>query len=885
MATQVKLDFVGWTRSAIYSAVPSAVLSPEGRLRGHVDVTLRNQLPPGDTVSHTIDFDVVGPGDILGLKAGTVLHTVPPPGTIDFEETKCVYVELSGVDLPWRYTPELAVGRKLRPWLVLVVGTESEVELNTSGTVTLQNDVLAAHDLSLSARWAHVQDDVAHPGERMVTRLLSPRNLEPRTPYVAVVVPAFNAVGVQAWNAATPSVTLPAFHSWSFITAEEGDFPTLAARLKAGLADPDLGRAQIAYTPLEPDALMTGRGALAPIGSADLAVATDVAADVAELTIPVVDPLRPVVGLPDYGAAWTDDSGATEWGAAFLEDPRARGIGGLGLRAGIEEQDLLADAAAKQAGALDEAAQRIRHLTAGLGSARSLWARRLPTDPIRRLAVFGPALGRMVTDTGTVLRRVAGGDRPLPPALFSSAARRALRQGPARTAGAAKGAADPALILVKANACPKPPERAPKGLVHADDLADETGIRNIDDAVCKGVGAGRVPVERLEKLIDGFDRSPYRPGTIALFDQIMRILLERAHSGKPIPLLDMLAILDPPTGKPLNDRELLVALRLLLGEKGQADTDSLLDLGATLCIGPPERPCRPVDLDALATAVADAIDPTGDHPFMVDRVISGIVGLDDQPLTPPELCPDLDIPAWQFLRDHNSNWLLPGAGTLEENDVVAVETNPTFVDAFLLGVNTQIVSELRFRNIPIRSRCTPLRQFWARTNPATETYDDDIRGVHLWPDSSPLGSITHQTPAAASADLVIVFRTPLFRRYPQTLVYLTPAPLVGGTPDWTAEPVFTNRLVPSFQGAITPDIVFFGFDLDPSLGRRYWVVLEEPPHGFQFFSGPVEGMSAARREVFTKPLLHNDGAAFGDAAFADPFRVMIRGQSLIPVVP
>ena len=100
MATQVKLDFVGWTRSAVYSAVPSAVLSPEGRLRGHVDVTLRNQLPPGDTVSHTIDFDVVGPGDILGLKAETVLNTVPPPGTIDFEETKCVYVELSGVDLP-----------------------------------------------------------------------------------------------------------------------------------------------------------------------------------------------------------------------------------------------------------------------------------------------------------------------------------------------------------------------------------------------------------------------------------------------------------------------------------------------------------------------------------------------------------------------------------------------------------------------------------------------------------------------------------------------------------------------------------------------------------------------------------------------------------------
>jgi hypothetical protein len=287
-----------------------------------------------------------------------------------------------------------------------------------------------------------------------------------------------------------------------------------------------------------------------------------------------------------------------------------------------------------------------------------------------------------------------------------------------------------------------------------------------------------------------------------------------------------------------------------------------------------------VDLVKVAISVGAAIDPTVERPFVVDRVLATISGFDDQPLTPPELCPDLDIPAWQFLRDHNPNWLLPGAGTLPQDGVVAVETNPAFVDAFLLGVNTQVIGELRFRNISIRTGCTPLRQFWARTNPATESYDDDIIGVHNWPGTSALGSTAHQTPAAASEDLVIVFRTPLFRRYPQTIVYLTPAALIGGEPDWDGTPNFAQRLAPSFQGAITPEIVFFGFDLDPAQGRRYWIVLEEPPHGYQFFCRADTGSWPPAR--IAKFNTANNGADFADAAFADPYRVMIRGASLIP---
>ena len=188
-------------------------------------------------------------------------------------------------------------------------------------------------------------------------------------------MPTFTETGADAWNAASPPVDLPAFAHWRFRTAAEGDFPTLAARLSPAFAGAELGRAPLAYTPLDAPPPLWVRGALTRIGSADAPVPGDVTDDVEALTTAVDAGRRPVVGLPAYGDAWVPVPDVTAWGAAFRADPRPRGVAGLGLRSGIEEQDLLSDAAARQAGALDDAARRIRNLTAGLNAARSLWTR------------------------------------------------------------------------------------------------------------------------------------------------------------------------------------------------------------------------------------------------------------------------------------------------------------------------------------------------------------------------------------------------------------------------------------------------------------------------------------------------------------------------------
>ena len=50
--------------------------------------------------------------------------------------------------------------------------------------------------------------------------------------------------------------------------------------------------------------------------------------------------------------------------------------------------------------------------------------------------------------------------------------------------------------------------------------------------------------------------------------------------------------------------------------------------------------------------------------------------------------------------------------------MIALESDPIFIDAYLAGLNTQLLGELRWRNIPVATGCTPIRRFWDRADTA-----------------------------------------------------------------------------------------------------------------------------------------------------------------------
>jgi hypothetical protein len=283
-------------------------------------------------------------------------------------------------------------------------------------------------------------------------------------------------------------------------------------------------------------------------------------------------------------------------------------------------------------------------------------------------------------------------------------------------------------------------------------------------------------------------------------------------------------------------------------------------------------PTVPLELAQLADALVAAFDPTVAEAAARRRIIDNITGLGPtRPLEPPEACPGFDVPVWRKLADMEPDWLLPGVGQLGDNSVIAVGTNPAFVDAFLAGFNTRLLEELRWRNLPVAAGCTPVRTFWFRSDGTSGDRLDDIRGIQNWTNTSELGDAQHRPGGVSGTDLVLVFRGQLFNRYPKTLLYLVSA-RQNGQPDFTKRPEDdTPRTLPTFQGRIGSDVTFFGFvGVDPGSVNSLWVGLEEPPTGIQFRNDNEDANLAS------------DGAQFAHFAFDNPTRVLIQGNKLVP---
>lgn len=877
------MNFLSWRRAQIVGRSDRVV---EGRLRRSFPLSLDDTQ---DGVGATdVDLELAFPaaGDVKALRPSAIRHMAPKPNTADAETTKCVHIDFFDAELPWRYTPEALQGNALRPWMVLLVGTDEELSV-AAGIASAQPSVLKAHPLAESHKWAHIQTAAADT----FSRILSPYRLKPQRSHMAVLVPAFAADGQSMWDdAGQPRDKLTAYFSWRFQAAEEGDFETLARALEPAETD-GLGIATLRY-----DRPRTGVSAKLTLGGAitslnghpSEAEAVDTARGDLKTLQQIEDihpadeiprqPDRDIMQLPDFGKLWVEETETVQWSNAINDDPRHRGVAGLGIEMAILEQEALMTAAIGQAGALQDAGQRVAFLAAGLDAAQRLWKRRLPDEPWLRLRLFGPAMGRMVSDNGhTVLDRVTDARSPLDAAIFSSAALRLLRDGTARARFSAAGHIDRADFLNAANAVPPPPAKTPEGLPHTDaiggkSLEEVLGLPDLGERLWEVLDAfagSKVFEDSATKFNNvvrdefGLECSDFIPG---YFSELPGYAREEGNSSLVFDEDNMLGAIDACRGNNIPG--------------GPAKWG----LGTTL--PRPERPDprRPIDPGKLSGIVSEAIDPHQPLPPAWGRVKATISGLDLGTLAPPEAPIGLDYPTWTLLNRHEREWLLPGAGKIKNNSVVALQTNPTFIDPFLVGINTQFLAEMRWRNLPAPRVSTPLRMFWGYANPNSKTRDPDIEPIGDWP-SRPAGSagaddvgdLSHQNvrpgDATGRRDLVIAFRTPLFRRYPSTLTYLVGP---GGNlderlkaaPDFTipANPADRWCFGPIFFGVMEPDLVFFAFDVDPGDLKQYWVVLDEPPTELRFRSD----------EGWAKP----NSAETADHIIDHPTRVAISGARL-----
>ena len=168
------------------------------------------------------EISLFGPGDVIGINENIISRMAPSPNTHNFETSLIPFIEFSDPDFLWRFSSLQTVDKKnWIPWLSLIVlktgnnQEEGEFEIVQNSQKALPSQIhikpnAVLPDLNESWRWAHVHTldldgvsgqqivkGIKATPRKSICRLLSPRKLKPQTNYQAFLIPAFK-IGAEA---------------------------------------------------------------------------------------------------------------------------------------------------------------------------------------------------------------------------------------------------------------------------------------------------------------------------------------------------------------------------------------------------------------------------------------------------------------------------------------------------------------------------------------------------------------------------------------------------------------------------------------------------------------------------------------------------------------
>lgn len=826
--------------------------------------------PDGSSPPHTVslDLELYGPQDVTRFDASSIVRREPSPNTRNVEPNYLPHIEFFHPELPWAFSPSGQA--PYRPWLcLLVVPEDPTVRLDPNPesphpilTLTDIPSLIgwSLPDLADSLWWSHIQvlEETpvttpeaftsllkTHP-ERVVSRILCPVRLQPNTSYMAVLVPT-TAGGVAAglaadiplnplevaWDTNTTTLRLPAYDHYTFKTGEAGDFESIVSRLEptslAGVASEramlvDAPHAGIPMTTLvweaahrgvfgPPDAISPG-SLPAPIqeGLAELfsqGYALSQAVD------------EPVLMPPAYGSLASSLSSlptvTTEpfWLHELNFDPRLRAAAGLGARVIQQDQEALMQSAWAQAGAIREANDMLSRMQLARQISGVTHARLNELSGAENVSLsqyLSPQLSRVrPTSTNPLTAQAAFDDEePITAGVLDPAFRRLVRhdsdwmrhQTPTTTTPVAY--------------------RVMTGLVSLALDPDSSDARS-----------GMIPPQY---HIAGSDE-----------DYSGNIL----HSEFESDMSNLLSQLGSYGGN--DTKHALWAHFAMLDQEYDASYDE------------PYHPPGPEDsklVDTLRGELLSRTDPEIVAPLVVSSSINLPTLSARDPLEPIVLGPKFDRPMFDALKELDLGFVLPGIDELGDNVMGLLELNYDVIEAYMVGVNHEMARELMWRGYPTDTRATFFRQFFdisgyvpAPQTPAQrEALYDLTSPLHTWAGTDELGE--HVRGQNASSTLILALRGELFRRYPDTLLYMVPA-FWHTLPDMTQvrRPDYSNvnntAKFAYFRATIEPDLLLFWFDIDKldAIGQAtpgsndpgYFFVLQESMTGTRFGLDEFEG--------------------------------------------
>jgi hypothetical protein len=272
---------------------------------------------------------------------------------------------------------------------------------------------------------------------------------------------------------------------------------------------------------------------------------------------------------------------------------------------------------------------------------------------------------------------------------------------------------------------------------------------------------------------------------------------------------------------------------------------------------PPVR--TSLDLNAVTTGSFQSLQPKVTIPkrvyagiFVPPRILGEIAPRPAEVFVEPMAYPVIDQPMYEPLKNLSSELFLPNINLIEHNSITLLETNQRFIESYMVGLNHEFARELLWREYPTDQRPSTFRQFWDvrgffnADNLDDETLKEKLRDIpplHRWSLNSNLGEHNNREPVLpGQADLVLVIRGELLKRYPTAVIYahracwqrkeVTPADhdkdpcdrsgaidnrrerhLIPLTAAEEANPPRTKVLTPLYEAKVDPDIYFFGFSL------------------------------------------------------------------------
>ena len=744
-------------------------------------------LKVNDTQSATVSLRLYGPGDVTGIDARAVIRADPPPRSADVEPNYLASIEFDTPDFPWLFTPAAAgKNARLRPWLCLVaprrLGAVSVHRSPDAPLPVLSTPVSELPDLAESWVWVHaqvvqVEDDepvaeiLASEPSRNLSRLLCPRRLEPETAYLACLVPAFEAGRKAGLGlAVTEADENQLAPAWT-ASQEQVQLPVYFMwEFSTGIGGDFESLAR----------RLTGRRLDASVGRRPLRVG--------------VQPFGlPDLGVREYAGPLLAPSDQTPEPVDPVFRRELRDLLNLSQGAVVTPPVYGSWQAAQPAVPADDALPAwLRDLNldpsvraaAGLGVSvvmerqeqlvASAWEQLgdgLQVSRLERRADIAVAV------LGSVVRRRVTAMEPGRMLQFLGPAQTRLRASPATLeAHLARGGLPRAF-----SSAPFRRTLRPAGTLSRRRSPGKPQLQTVADTV-----AARVPAAGLPPALKGL-----------VTTQIMQAQLDRAFD------------FHTPAQKRYRDA-----------------TKALRDYAQAFLSLPQAARRPPFQLSsALKADLVAAVDPRQTVRRRFEARVSGPTG-------PALARPSFPQPMYETLRDLSTELLLPGAAKIEADTVTLLESNPRFIEAFMLGLNHELASELLWREFPGDVRHTYFRAFW------------DTRGT-----AQPLGQlppIDGWEPAAALGDsfargqeqLVLLIRGELLQRYPDALISAVKAR--------TLNALGSEQRFPLFRGRIEPDITFLGFDLSeeqargPGNEKGWFFVIQEQP------TAPRFGLDEAR---------------------------------------